>query len=56
MNFIFHKNLSFILEISLTKTYEWKFMQYSFIENSQMILMDVWIVLECMDKLQGDNG
>jgi len=38
MNFIFHINLSFILEISFMKTYEWKFMQYLFIENSQMIL------------------
>jgi hypothetical protein len=38
MNFIFHRNLSFILEISFMKTYEWKFMQYSFIENSQMLL------------------
>jgi hypothetical protein len=34
----------FILEISFAKTYEWKFMQYLFIENSQMILNG------CMDS------
>jgi hypothetical protein len=37
MNFIIQIKLSFILEISSTKTFEWKFMQYSSIENSQMI-------------------
>jgi hypothetical protein len=55
VNFIFHKNLSFILEISFMKSYEWKFMQYSF-KIHKWYSMDVCIVLECMDKLQGIMG
>jgi hypothetical protein len=31
-------------------------MQYSFIENSQMIFDGCMDSLECMDELQGDNG
>ncbi len=55
MNFIIHENLSFVLEISSTKTLMENSCNIHPLKIYKWFWMDVWTILECMDELQWDN-